>query len=285
MFQFPVGIFLNFLKLSFKQIDDINESEPTSAILDYCKRKFIHPYVYLLGVIGLRPNTVDPPDVVTYLGHIQSSIILFVLLLGYFLQYTLSFRRDRGFSYNKNNGTLLKMNHTYEEMNVAIERYGEILQYGKSIFIFAIPSLLHLLGFLTAIYVFRVAENEQLQSLVERVFMLSSNPRRLVIRLWSFIVLGFVWLAFSTTCVYFLAFHDTIVMRFSFVGFEPENHQLLLRCLLIICVFSHDLILIVVICNYSIQCFLLRRYLSSLKEKLLQNHMEPLDWMRVSLFF
>lgn len=280
--------FLNCFNLFFKQIDDINDSEPTSAILDYCKRKFIHPYVYLLGIIGLRPNTVDRPDVVTYLGHIQSSIVLFVLVLGYFLQYTLSFRRDRGFSYNKNNGTLLThQNHAqnFEELNVAIERYGEILQYGKSIFIFAIPSLLHLLGFLTAIYVFRVAENEQLQSLVERVFMLSSNPRRLVIRLWSFLVLGFVWLAFSTTCVYFLVFRDTIVMRFDFVGFEPENHQLLLRCLLMICVFSHDLILIVIICNYSIQCFLLRRYLSSLKEKLLQNHMEPLDWMRVSCFF
>lgn len=205
--------------------------------------------------------------------------------MGYFLQFTLSFRRDRGFSFNKDNETLLFKNHTLEH-NVAIERYGEILKYGKSIFVFAIPSLLHFLGFITAIYVFRVAENEQLQSLVERVFMLSSNPRRLVLRLWSFIVLGFIWLACSTTCVYFLAFHDVIVMmRFNFIGFQPEYHQLLLRCLLIICVFAHDLILIVVICNYSIQCFLLRRYLSSLRDKLLQNHMEPLDWMRVSFFF
>lgn len=239
----------------------------------------------MLGVIGLRPNTVDPPNVVTFLGHVQSSIVLFILLLGYFLQFALSFRRDRGFSYNKDNGTLLTMNHTSAEHNVAIERYGEILKYGKSVFVFAIPSLLHFLGFITAVYVFRVTENEQLQSLVERVFMLSSNPRRLVIRLWSFIVLGFVWLSCSTTCVYFLAFHDVIVMRFDFVGFEPENHQLLLRCLLIFCVFSHDLILVVVICNYSIQCFLLRRYLSSLRDKLLQNLMEPLDWMRVSFFF
>lgn len=203
--------------------------------------------------------------------------------MGYFLQFALSFRRDRGFSCNKGNETLV-MKHTPVH-NVAIERYAEILKYGKSFFVFAIPSFLHLLGFITAIYVFRVAENEQLQSLVERVFMLSSNPRRLVIRLWSFIVLGFIWLACSTTCVYFLAFHDGILMmRFNFIGFEPEYHQLLLRCLLIICVFAHDLILIVVICNYSIQCFLLRRYLSSLRDKLLQNHMEPLDWMRVSFF-
>lgn len=196
------------------------------------------------------------------------------------MQFTLSFRRDRGFSYSKDNETLLTVNNTVDH-NLAIERYGEILKYGKSIFVFVIPSLLHLLGFITAIYVFRVAENEQLQSLVERVFMLSSNPRRLVIRLWCFIALGFIWLACSTTCVYFLAFHDVIVMRFNFVGFEPECHQLLLRCFLIFCVFSHDLIQVLVICNYSIQCFLLRRYLSSLRDNLLQNHMEPLDWMRV----
>lgn len=41
--------------------------------------------------------------------------------------------------------------------------------FGETTFVFAVPAILHILGFLTACYVFRVADNEQLQCLVERV--------------------------------------------------------------------------------------------------------------------
>lgn len=41
--------------------------------------------------------------------------------------------------------------------------------FGETIFVFVVPSLLHFLGFISAIYVLRIADNEQLQNLVERV--------------------------------------------------------------------------------------------------------------------
>lgn len=41
--------------------------------------------------------------------------------------------------------------------------------FGETIFVFVVPSLLHFIGFLSAIYVLRIADNEQLQNLVERV--------------------------------------------------------------------------------------------------------------------
>jgi len=41
--------------------------------------------------------------------------------------------------------------------------------FGETIFVFVVPSVLHFVGFLTAVYVLRIADNEQLQNLVERV--------------------------------------------------------------------------------------------------------------------
>lgn len=41
--------------------------------------------------------------------------------------------------------------------------------FGETIFVFVVPSLLHFVGFLSAVYVLRIADNEQLQNLVERV--------------------------------------------------------------------------------------------------------------------
>lgn len=49
--------------------------------------------------------------------------------------------------------------------------------------------------------------------------------------------------------------------------------------------FCQDLIQIIVLTSYSIQCYLLRRYLYILKAKLLQNTIDSLDWMRVSAVF
>lgn len=41
--------------------------------------------------------------------------------------------------------------------------------FGETIFVFVVPSLLHFAGFLSAVYVLRIVDNEQLQNLVERV--------------------------------------------------------------------------------------------------------------------
>lgn len=41
--------------------------------------------------------------------------------------------------------------------------------FGETIFVFVVPSFLHFVGFLSAVYVLRIADNEQLQNLVERV--------------------------------------------------------------------------------------------------------------------
>lgn len=96
-------------------------------------------------------------------------------------------RRDRGFCYEI----------LVEEQNVEAK---EPSCYGNMIFSYLLPSILHLIAYLYTIYLFRIKENEQLQNLMERAFLLSSNPinrgnqKRLVHILWLFIALSIVWM-------------------------------------------------------------------------------------------
>lgn len=84
--------------------------------------------------------------------------------------------------------------------SINVGRAQEASCYGNAIFSYLIPSVLHLVAYLYMIYLFRIKENEQLQNLMERAFLLSSNPinhgnqKRLVHILWLFIALSIVWM-------------------------------------------------------------------------------------------
>lgn len=54
-----------------------------------------------------------------------------------------------------------------------------------------------------------------------------------------------------------------------------------LQMLLLATTFSQDVIQVIVLTSYSIQCYLLRQYLYILKSRLLQNTIDSLNWMRV----
>lgn len=54
--------------------------------------QFLLPYVNMLGVVGLRPITIDTSDYSAYLGHIQMIIVVALLTTGYFTQYLSCFR-------------------------------------------------------------------------------------------------------------------------------------------------------------------------------------------------
>ncbi|XP_046810886.1 uncharacterized protein LOC111679980 isoform X3 [Lucilia cuprina] len=80
-----------------------NDHEPTSAILDYCKRKVLRPYVAILSLVGLNPISTDTTRCKAYLSYLQCTILIIILLFGYFLQYLTAYRGDRGFSTNTKN--------------------------------------------------------------------------------------------------------------------------------------------------------------------------------------
>lgn len=154
--------------------------------------------------------------------------------------------------------------------------------YGETIFVYGVSSALHFCGFLMAMYVFRIADSEQLQNLVERVFILHNIPNKLITILWSHLVRGFVWLTIMTAYLLVMEDDNIDVVKIVWFGKPTHNMQILAKTLLIVATCAQDLIQVIVISSYSIQCYLLRRYISILKGKLLQNTIDSLDWMRVS---
>lgn len=97
--------------------------------------------------------------------------------------------------------------------------------YGETIFVYGVSSGLHFLGYLAALYVFRIAENEQLQSLVERVFILSNVPNKLISALWTHIACGFVWLSMMTTYIILMEDDNIDVVKIVWFGKPTEETQ------------------------------------------------------------
>lgn len=177
--------------------------------------------------------TIDS-DLYSWLGHVQTLLILKFLILGYVLQFVCGFRwdfqgqsqkfikhnkilisrRDRGFvsdvpsRYSANNDDFYYF------------QYKKYFETGEIVFTYVIPSILHLSGFLAAIYVYRIADNELLQSLIERVFILSNSPRHLVINFWIYKVVALVWLAFSITYTTFIGMEQDGIAKNHYIKFS-----------------------------------------------------------------
>ncbi|XP_053658425.1 uncharacterized protein LOC128707497 [Anopheles marshallii] len=298
-------------------IDEITEAEPTSVTLRFCKRKFLRPYVIILAIAGLRPSSSDVELLGRWVGHLQTILVLLLLTIGYVLQFMCGFRRDHGLlepneslpisttpagwstttpttpetvklfsNWTIRNQTAHSTDGSSNTTLYTDQEHLGILASGEAIFIYLVPALLHLNGYLLAVFIYRFADNEQLQSLIERVFILSSNPRRLVLTLWLYFGLGLVWLGVSIAYVTLLGVDRiTVFERFLSFGWTGNlarwTHTAeVLRALLALTLFFHDLVQMVVIVSYGLMCYMLRCYLKALKEKLLLHTIEPLNWMR-----
>lgn len=130
-----------------------------TAILQQCNVKVLKPYSRLLTLVGLQPvsfsyNTYSCWNIT---AHIYTVFIIILVLFGYILQYMSCFRRDRGFGYKEKPTTCFKL-----------ENY-EAICHESFIFSHLIPHILHLSGYIYAIYIFRSSDDNKLQSLMERV--------------------------------------------------------------------------------------------------------------------
>ncbi|XP_037820646.1 uncharacterized protein LOC119609783 isoform X3 [Lucilia sericata] len=158
-----------------------NDHEPTSAILDYCKRKVLRPYVAILSLVGLNPISTDTTRCKAYLSYLQCTILIIILLFGYFLQYLSAYRGDRGFSTNTKNVESID-----ESKDDSAYTIGELL------FGFIIPCSLDLAGYVSAVIICKFIDHEQLQNLIERTFLMSMQPKKLFRTFWLHIVGAFV---------------------------------------------------------------------------------------------
>lgn len=127
----------------------------------------------------------------------------------FFCFFFFSSSRDRGFT-----------NTTYPHPPPLLfnSTQEKTVYYGESIFVYGISTVVHFSAFLTAIYVFRIAESEQLQSLVERVFILCNIPNKLFYILWFHIVCGFLWLITMTAYIMAMEQDQLDVIKVNWFG-------------------------------------------------------------------
>ncbi|XP_076300023.1 uncharacterized protein LOC143218615 [Lasioglossum baleicum] len=275
---------LSDLQLQSTEMGEITEMPDfemlsTSAVLHYCKHKILRPYLRLLGVMGLRPMSTDDSDRCSpycIFVNLHTSQVTIFMCIGYILQYMACFRRDRGFCYKAAPFEL--------EIPSDTDQVQDIQCFGNVFFSYFVPSILHLMAYLYTVYLFRIRENEQLQNLMERAFLLSSNPvnrgnqRRLVRILWLFIALSVVWIITALVTVNVLMAQGNIV--FQWLDHSPHQVKITLKVLLIVCTLWHDMVQGTIITSYCLQGQLLLAHLYFLRGKLLHHTLPAIDWMR-----
>lgn len=92
--------------------------------------------------------------------------LLLLMIAGYILQYMACFRRDRGFGYMILESSKNKFQPT---ATIVRSRIYENICNDSIVFSYAIPHVLHLLGYVYAFLIFRSSDDDQLPSLMETV--------------------------------------------------------------------------------------------------------------------
>ncbi|KAK4018762.1 uncharacterized protein LOC116917802 isoform X1 [Daphnia magna] len=264
------------------EIRDLLEYNPpqpfsTSAVLNYCQRKMILPYTRLLGLLGLRPLLGDFNDQTLALSAINKIHLFFVtcfLIFGYVMQLFTCYRRDTGFSYVKSSGidNLIQNHHQHL---TKLKETTETVCDGSLFLCYILPPLLHLCAFIQTIYLLRITDNEHLQTLFEKVFLLTSRARGaktqrvLLRRLRIHVILSVIWLLWSLVAQIFLVCTSTIKM----VSFLPQMSYVVHNSLMGIMIAStlcQDVVHCLVVSNYCIECQLLMSYVSSISERVVE---------------
>ncbi|XP_017769853.1 PREDICTED: uncharacterized protein LOC108557720 [Nicrophorus vespilloides] len=248
-----------------------------TTVLTYCKKKILRPYLWLLNFVGLRPICIECQDTFScaeFFNYVYTIHIIMFLGVGYVLQYMACFRRDRGFGYNKPNLLSSTPDYVFEQ-----------ICRSSLTFSFFLPNILHLMGYVYAVTVFRSSDDDQLPSLMERVFLSLSNlsdcfvcQKKLVRTLRIFVTVSGMWIILSSVSVNYMMAESTI--EFKWIDKNSQAMVLLIKILLVICTLWHDMVQAIIILNYCLQAQLLTAYLSFLRAKLIQQPLLPTEWMK-----
>ncbi|XP_075168248.1 gustatory receptor-like Holozoa isoform X2 [Haematobia irritans] len=261
--------------------NDDYQSEPTSAILDYCKRTFLRPYMVILSLVGLNPVSTDITKCRSFLSYFQCLTLIVVLVFGYFLQYLSSYRGDRGFSTN-----LKRLHLTDDNASLAESPdSGCTHTIGELVFGYVIPFTLDLAGYASAIICCKFIDQEQLQNLIERTFLMSMQPKRLCRVLWLHVALAFVIFGCLYAYVVPVVVMQPNIIKVKWLVHLETDLRLSVKILLLTTIAVQDIIEIIILSSYCIECYLLKVHLLTLSQKLLLHSIDTRDWMREILEF
>lgn len=275
--------------------------ESTSVALHFCKRKVLRPYFRLLALLGWRPIFYPiAPEVTWYaklFNVIYTALVIFLMLVGYVLQFASCFRQDgyppyRNITnnqliidsnrrttssfvntwYPENNSSEPKLKNTEIDWNKQFEAKSST-QYecsGNFVSLYLIPDLLHFFSYLFVFHLMRTPECECLQNLLERVFLQTSRAsgwviaqKKLVQTLRTFLWLCVTWILVS---VLGHTVHIMIFQEICFTWMQPNNEVIvkLMTAFTILSLTWNDIVCAAIITSYSVHCQLNISYIGNL---------------------
>lgn len=251
----------------------------TTRALEMCNNYVLKPYNTFLKLIGWRVFRTLRLERVPWYKRLANVVypgfIFFMLLFASCAQVITCFSRSQATApdINVNGSFILNC-----ESNVLSQS--------------VLGDILLLVAYVWAFYIFRYSETEHLSTLIETVFLSYNNrlirqsQRRLVFVLLTFLLMGVVWVLFSTIAtvgrIFALKLHEptTTISWFLNNSTDPTSfkspiddtsdydiiHYTFLSVAILGFIFF-DLLYIAIVINYSSQCQLLHFYVINIKDK------------------
>ncbi|XP_076312579.1 uncharacterized protein LOC143226051 isoform X1 [Tachypleus tridentatus] len=267
----------------------------TSAVLHYCKRKILIPYFRLLALLGWRPllSPGTPQDVnvcVKVFNTGYTITVLAFIVIGYILQYAACFRRDGFGPYMMERSVLPQLkvksahpaslflyhyplefnNSYYNHLSFPIQPQPQQHCNGNAVGVYFLPDVLHLSSYIYVLYQMRVPEREQLEHLMERVFLQTTvthawhlSQRKLIRRLRAFLGMGLCWVLLSTSPQILHMMSD---FEINFTWMNPHYNflRILLIVLMLVTLLWNDIVCVAIATSYSVHCQLIISYLENI---------------------
>lgn len=276
------------------EIDDIENNSlsniTTTQSLKRCKDQVLRLYYILLCFIGWRPfykeHYYRTPTGCKIVNFIYPLVIILLLFYSYIydivtcqgkLNVAIDIQSVTQASvvtampivvtnttwHNSSVHGSLGATHKPEETN----NWAKREQCGHIVTTYILPSLMHLFSYALGFFYFRISENEQLYSLMEKVFLAVNQSQKIVSqdrvikRLKIFIFLGILWvvLAMSLNILFSAAYgYDKQIYR-------PSWLFVVLRVIALVIMNS---IYLAVVVNHATQCELIIFYVHEIKTRL-----------------
>ncbi|XP_027059635.1 uncharacterized protein LOC113686239 [Pocillopora damicornis] len=277
-----------------------DNSSSTASLLLKCKRQVIYPYLYILCLVAWRPfgsRSMAYRQRCSFwkVVNIFYTFLFFCLIIFTYASHLISC--NLGLDVN-NNTFSLDLNRINKNLmvqsgvtsqtigknisssvfpsvtNVFTQATSESGDWKPAAFKkckhllteYVMPHLLHFMAVLTGFYLFRIQDNEDLSALVEKVFLLSSIPRKIVSRLRIFF-LSLVMLAIADSAVEMLFLGVSNLA--SVTGFSLHSSgQWIAVSLIVLGFFVEAFVSIVTLMSYCAQCELLTFYLREICQRM-----------------
>lgn len=276
----------------FDWLDDdtitVFKDDDNSKALEKCQNSILKPYYVILKLIGWKQlfqyDEIHDHCIKKVVNMIFAIVVVITLLIGFFFQEILCFRRDRAFN---------------EEVNTA---NGSSFVYlrcdGAFVRVKAVANLLVLISYVFGYYIFRYSQREHLSNLTEKVFLgytdkVGQFSQKKLIRYLKLLgCIGLVWFLLSIplnilrvyslqllsrdTYYYYLTSHseEELIDLYNQNMRPPSESEVRRYIYIVISVIGYittDLFYIAAIINYALQCQLITFLINVTVERICRN--------------